>query len=80
MEPNNLTTQHLAEFLQKRLEREAQIEAEQYCQLWSDATELNHLEFTEMPPIPKLEIKTEKTPLSAGIWNFIRSSVYQLAP
>ena len=41
------------------------------CQLWSDKTELNHLEFTEIPPIPKFE-KPKVIPLSAGIWNLVR--------
>lgn len=41
------------------------------CQLWSDETELNHLEFTETPPIPKFEkpvIQKQKV----GWFNFFR--------
>lgn len=50
--------------------------AQVVCQLYSDESERNRLDFTPTPPIPTQSIVVEKIPLNVGIYNFIR----QLTP
>lgn len=50
------------------------------CQLFSDQTEKNKLDYTPSPSLPKYKGKVEKVPLCVGIYNFIKSNIYQLRP
>ena len=50
----------------------ADLEANRECQLWSDETELNHLDFSETPPTPQYQ-KCDPFKLSAGLINFLKS-------
>lgn len=67
IEPHN----NLAGFLQRKLEKEVNKEAMIESHLYSDETELNHLPFTEVPPLPSYE-KPKVAPLSAGVYNLVR--------
>lgn len=51
----------------KKADRESLLE----CQIWSDATELNRLEYTQAPEIPEY-VKPKVEKLSAGIYNLVR--------
>lgn len=48
--------------VKEQIQKRVQIESVVECQLYSDPEEKNHLEFAEMPPLPKyeeLEIKKD---------------------
>lgn len=58
--------------------KKADIEANRECQLWSDPTELNHLDFTPTPEIPKIKFK--KVALPQWVKNKLKGTLGQLKP
>ena len=55
------------------IKRLVQIEGLKNCQMWSDKTMKNPLDFTSTPSIPTQSIVVEKIPLSAGVYNMVRA-------
>lgn len=61
----------------KEIKKRAQIEAQLFCQLFNaedpdNPKEEERLSFTTGPVVPKFVNKKIKTPLSAGMYNFLR--------
>lgn len=48
------------------------IKANRECQLWSDITELNHLEFSAIPEVPEIKKSNKVVPFTAGVYNLVR--------